>query len=197
MSDFSLYFQLGFEHISDLNGYDHMLFLLALCAFYRWADYKKMLWLVTAFTLGHSLSLGFSVASQLKFDTSLIETLIPVTILLTALFNLFFHGFYDRKEDSQTPQNNVLWPKYAVAGFFGLIHGLGFSSYLRALLGQEESVLIPLAGFNIGLEIGQLGIVFVFMSINTLTFRIMPRFRWWPFISSGVAAGWSVFMIFQ
>lgn len=177
-----------------------MLFLLALCAFYRWVHYKKVLWLVTAFTIGHSLSLAWSVAGQLPFDRSMIETLIPITILLTALINIFQKRTEQADEtaiEQQGAKNGKKWwLRYSIAGLFGLIHGLGFSSYLRALLGKEESFFGPLVGFNTGLEVGQLCIVLVFISINTLTFRITSRPYWWPYIVSGVAAGWSLFILF-
>ncbi|MFT7055199.1 MAG: hypothetical protein ACJAR3_000826, partial [Roseivirga sp.] len=127
MDQFKLYFQLGYEHIIDLNGIDHILFVVALCSIYLAQDWKKVLILVTAFTLGHSITLALSTFELINFDTDLIEFLIPVTIFITALSNLF------RKEGSVSPK--ALNLNYFFALFFGLIHGLGFSNYLKSLLG--------------------------------------------------------------
>lgn len=153
---FGIYLQLGFDHILDLNAYDHILFVMTLCAIYVLADWKKVLWLVTAFTVGHSLTLALSVFSLVSIPASLIEKLIPITIMVTALSNVFW-----KAEGS----NRMRW-LYAMAGFFGLIHGLGFSNYLKALLGGEEDLLLPLFAFNLGVEGGQILIVAMAMAIN-------------------------------
>ncbi|MDP6907920.1 MAG: HupE/UreJ family protein [Flavobacteriales bacterium] len=153
---FATYLQLGFEHITDLNGYDHMLFLLALCAAYRYSDWKKILVLVTAFTVGHSITLALSVLNIIPVNSVWIEFLIPVTILATAINNLF-----SRKE-------KVAGATYLMALAFGLIHGMGFSNYLRSLLGDE--LLLPLLSFNLGIELGQLLVV---VGIFLLQFAII------------------------
>ena len=142
---FSTYFQLGFEHITDINGYDHMLFLLALCAAYIYTDWKKILVLVTAFTLGHSITLSLAVLNIIPVNSAWIEFLIPVTIVLTAGKNVVL-----KQEKSSVAT-------YLMALAFGLIHGMGFSNYLRSLLGDE--LLLPLFSFNIGIEVGQLLVV--------------------------------------
>ncbi|NPA44871.1 MAG: HupE/UreJ family protein [Chlorobi bacterium] len=154
---FSLYLQLGFEHITDFNGYDHILFLIALATVYMLKDWKKVLVLITAFTIGHSITLALSTLNYIKIPTDLIEFLIPVTIFISALSDLFFNKIKNKK--------GVHKLKYVLAMFFGLIHGLGFSNYLRSLLGGEENILSPLFAFNIGLEIGQIAIIIIYLSL--------------------------------
>lgn len=132
MSEFRLYYGLGFDHILDINGYDHILFVVVLCALYQSTDWKKVLILVTAFTMGHSITLALATMRIIKINADLIEFLIPVTILITAISNLF------TKEDRIA--EGKIWRNYGYAGFFGLIHGLGFSNYLRALLGKTRQL---------------------------------------------------------
>ncbi|MEM9897931.1 MAG: HupE/UreJ family protein, partial [Pseudomonadota bacterium] len=126
MQSFHLYLRLGFEHISDLAGFDHILFLVALCAVYRIEDWRKITVLVTAFTVGHSVTLALSSFGIVTIPSTIIEFLIPTTILLTALNNVM-----ERPAD-MLPSG--LWRKYAMALFFGFIHGMGFSNFFRALL---------------------------------------------------------------
>ena len=156
---FSLYFDLGFEHITDLNGYDHILFLIALSAVYLLKDWKKVLILVTAFTIGHTITLALASSRILNIPSDLIEFLIPVTIFISAFSDFFY------KENNNKRLQNL---KYILAMFFGLIHGLGFSNYLRALLGNEDSITMPLFAFNIGLEIGQIIIVISYLIIASI-----------------------------
>jgi hypothetical protein len=179
MHPFFFYVQLGFEHISDLAGYDHILFLVALCAVYRLAQWKSLLILVTAFTVGHSLTLALTAFGLLTVRSEVIEFLIPTTIFLTAIFNVLYY--------EHTISHEALPRRYLAALFFGFIHGMGFSNYFRALLIDESSVLMPLLGFNIGIELGQLLVVFcivglVFLCLNL--FRMAHR-DWSIFISGG------------
>ncbi|MFC2086658.1 HupE/UreJ family protein [Bacteroidota bacterium] len=146
MSLFSIYFKLGVGHITDLQAYDHILFLIVLCAVYHIKQWKKTLILITAFTLGHSLTLALAALKLLKINTAYIEFLIPVTILITSILNLFIRNFV------VTPRLHLY--KYILTGFFGLIHGLGFSNYLIQLLGEESNIVLPLFSFNIGIEAG-------------------------------------------
>lgn len=150
MNQFSIWFATGLEHIADWEGYDHILFLIALCAAYSHKQWKNILVLVTAFTIGHSLTLALSVLNVVSIDQELVEFLIPVTIVLTCFYNIA------RRKDQL--QSNFR-PNYWIALLFGLIHGLGFSTILRSLLGQETFILSPLFAFNIGIETGQLLIV--------------------------------------
>ena len=157
MTEFELYLRLGFEHISDLNGYDHILFVIALAAVYPLREWKHLLILVTAFTIGHSVTLALSTLGWMNVDADLIETLIPITIFITAALNIFERFAKDPEKAVQRD-----WRfKYGLAIGFGLIHGLGFSNYLRAILGGEQSLVLPLFSFNVGLEIGQLVILVI------------------------------------
>ncbi len=150
MDEFWLWFQTGFTHITDLNGYDHILFLLVLCVPYGLDQTAKLLWLITAFTIGHSVSLAMSVMGWVNIKSTYIEFLIPLTILITALQNVFYFG------SNQTLKMPI---NYVLTGFFGLIHGLGFSYLLRALLGGGSNLIFPLLAFNLGLEAGQIVII--------------------------------------
>jgi len=183
MSEFQLYFGLGREHILDyINGYDHILFVLALCAVYLTRDWKKILILVTAFTIGHSITLALATMQIISVKTELIEFLIPLTIFVTACSNLF------RKEESISKQNIQI--NYFFALFFGLIHGMGFSNYLRALLGKSHSILSPLLAFNLGLELGQIIVVTIFLIISyILVDWLKVSRRDWKMVLSSAIAG--------
>ena len=168
MDELILYLRLGFKHIIDLGGVDHILFVLALTLRYVWTDWKKILILVTAFTIGHSLTLALSTLSLIDISVNWIEFLIPVTILITAVSNFWVKDFDFQQRYSA---------HYGLALFFGLIHGLGFSNYLKSLLGKEASLLGPLFSFNIGLEIGQILIVMVILALSYCIVSILkiPR----------------------
>src|SRR5688572_12761348 len=143
---FTSYLELGFDHILDLNGYDHILFLIALCAAYSSADWKKILILVTAFTIGHSFTLAMSSLDIITINADLIELIIPVTILITAILNLVIK-----------PDTSKRWQIiYLLPLFFGFIHGMGFSNYFKVLLGREAEIILPLFAFNLGVELGQI-----------------------------------------
>ena len=157
MSDFYLWFSTGLEHIADWKGYDHILFLLALCGVYRLAEWRQLLVLITAFTVGHSLTLALSVLDIVRVNTKWIEFLIPVTIALTCVMNL---------ADLKKTKRAHAGLRYSTALFFGLIHGLGFSFLLKSLLGKEENLVPPLFAFNVGLEAGQLLIVAVVLLLS-------------------------------
>lgn len=157
MDELLMYVRLGFKHIIDLGGVDHIFFVLALTLRYIWSDWKKILVLVSSFTIGHSLTLALSTLSLIDISVDWIEFLIPVTILITAIANFWVKDFEFRQRYSA---------HYGLALFFGLIHGLGFSNYLKSLLGKEASLLGPLFSFNIGLEIGQILIVGVILALS-------------------------------
>ena len=146
MSDFGAFVQLGFSHITDLAAMDHILFLLALAAIYRPRDWRSALWVVTAFTVGHSLTLALAVTGALSMPTSLIEFLIPITIVATCIENIVVA---DRQN---APMRGRYRPVFA--GVFGLVHGAGFANYLRDLF--PEQIALPLFGFNVGIELGQI-----------------------------------------
>ncbi|UXX80940.1 HupE/UreJ family protein [Reichenbachiella carrageenanivorans] len=181
MSDFQLYFSLGREHILDVNGYDHILFVIALSAVYLATDWKKVLVLVTAFTIGHSVTLAMVALDVFRVNSSVVEFLIPVTIFITAVCNIWKRDQYISTDRSRL--------NYYFALFFGLIHGMGFSNYLKALLGKETSIVTQLFAFNIGLEVGQVIIVVGFMGLGYLMNKYInvSRRDWILAISSAVA----------
>ena len=181
MSAFELYFDLGLEHILDPYGYDHILFVIALSCVYSLQQWKGVLGMVTAFTVGHSITLALATFDIIPLDPALVEFLIPVTIVITAVSNLF------TKVDAR-PGKRKLNVYYA--GFFGLIHGMGFSNYLRSLLGNEESIVLPLFAFNIALEVGQIIIVAIFLVISLILVEVfgMSAKLWKIIVSLAVAA---------
>jgi hypothetical protein len=182
-SEFITYFRLGVSHIADLRGYDHILFLVALTAGYVGRDWKHLLWLVTAFTLGHSLALALATLDLVRVRAVVIELLIAVTIVATGAYALWSSRRSDPVVDP--PRQRVL---YVMAGGFGLIHGLGFSTFLRSALGAEEGILWPLFAFNVGLEVGQLVIVVVIVLLGTLACDVGGlRRRYWVMGISGIA----------
>ncbi len=190
MSEFLLYFDLGFDHILDLNGYDHMLFVIALSVIYAASDWKKLLILITAFTIGHSITLALSSLRLINFSTEIIEFLIPATIFFTAVTNLFRKERYGSKA-------SIRW-SYGIALVFGLIHGLGFSNYLRALLGQDADIILQLFAFNVGLEIGQIIIVILFLMLSFIMINIFGvSKRDWKMIISSAIAGISLLLLFE
>ncbi len=163
MEDFQLWFQMGMEHILDFAGYDHICYVVALAIVYHFRTWKPLLIQVTAFTIGHSLSLAASVFDIVKVPQTIIEIIIPITIMITCginIFNTFRVQAFAKKAN------------YALALLFGLVHGLGFSYLLKAMLGKEESIVSPLFAFNIGLEAGQIAILLIVLSFTFLTEKI-------------------------
>lgn len=186
MQDFPLYFELGWQHILNWKGYDHILFVIVLCGAYTLTDWKRVLLLVTAFTIGHSITLALSVLKVITVKTNLIEFLIPVTILVTAASNIF-------GGKSSRPKGVQL--KYILALFFGLIHGMGFSNYLNSLLGKSTNIVAELFAFNIGLEFGQIIIVTGILLISFILINIFKVKKWnWNFFLSSAIFGISFIM---
>jgi hypothetical protein len=181
MSEFGMYFQMGFKHIADLRGIDHILFIAALSLRYQFADWKKVLILVTAFTIGHSITLALSVFNIVNYSQAWIEFLIPVTILITAFSNLFVKKFTFKGRFPAI---------YFFALFFGLIHGLGFSNYLKSILGRDSHILVQLLAFNLGLEVGQLLIVFAILLVSLIFVTILKTSRreYLLYLSGGIFA---------
>jgi hypothetical protein len=181
MDQFLVYFETGFQHIADLKGIDHILFVMALCIRYQFADWKKLLILITAFTIGHSITLALSVFDVVNYSVAWIEFLIPVTIVITAISNVFVTKFTFK---SKFPLI------YFFALFFGLIHGLGFSNYLKSMLGKDESIFGQLLAFNLGLEAGQIIIVLAILLISFIFVQLLKwnRREFLLFISGGVFA---------
>ena len=159
MNDFRLYTEMGLFHVLDIKAYDHILFLIVLAVIFSFSEWKKVLWLVTLFTIGHSLSLTLAAFEIINIKVEIIEFLIPVTIFITGVTNIF-----NAKKTSKTKDSiNLIF-----ALFFGLIHGLGFSNYFRAMIGKEDDKLVPLAEFALGIEAAQVIIVLLILTIGYL-----------------------------
>jgi hypothetical protein len=180
MSDFLFYFDLGWHHIISIDALDHQLFILALASVYVFKDIRKVLILVTAFTIGHSLTLALSVLDIIRFSSKWVEFLIPCTIFITALNNLIQ---IDKKGVSARIN-------YFLALGFGLIHGMGFANAIRIMLAKDQSIGLGLFGFNVGLEAGQIFVVAIILTLAYifLNFLKIHRRDWIFFLSSGVFA---------
>lgn len=163
METFFTYTQLGAEHILDIKGYDHILFVISLTILYSIKEWKSLLILITAFTIGHSITLAFTALELISFDSIKVEALIILSISITALLNIIRNG--------KTPNTNGMKLYYAIALVFGFIHGMGFASYLKAILGKSSSLITSLLGFNLGLELGQILIV----SLLLITITIIEK----------------------
>ncbi|GIZ09143.1 HupE/UreJ family protein [Flavobacterium sp. UMI-01] len=191
MSEFLMYFQLGFKHILDVYSYDHILFLIALSVPFSFKDWKQILLLVTLFTLGHTMSLLLVIFGIVAIKVSVVEMLIPVTILIVALFNLFTAGKSNKKESI----NLIVF----VTLFFGIIHGLGFSSYFKSILsGNTVGKLLPLSEFSLGIEVGQLVVVFVMLILSYIVqtfFRFSKRD--WTLVMSAFIIGVVIPMVLE
>ena len=178
MEDFNFYLGLGWEHIMSWDALDHLLFIAVLTAIYLFKDWKQLLILVTAFTIGHSLTLALSVLDIIRANSDWIEFLIPCTIFITAIYNLFHTKFTVRS----------VRINYLLALFFGLIHGLGFANIIRFSLAEGQSLFTGLLGFNIGLELGQIVVVFILLLVSHLVINIFKASRrdWVLFLSAAV-----------
>ncbi|HWZ16564.1 MAG TPA: HupE/UreJ family protein [Mucilaginibacter sp.] len=180
MSDFAFYFKMGWQHIISRDAVDHQLFILALACVYTTKDLKRILILVTAFTIGHSLTLALSVYDIIRFSSKWVEFLIPCTIFITAINNIF-------QINSAAKSARI---NYYLALCFGLIHGMGFANAIRMMLARDQSMALGLFGFNVGLEVGQICVVAVILLIGLLFLNFMKvkRRDWIIFLSAGVFA---------
>jgi len=178
MNDFAFYFDLGWKHIISADALDHQLFILALSAIFLLENWKAVLILVTAFTIGHSLTLVLSVYAIIRVSSNWVEFLIPLTIVITAILN------FTRKDFS----SKSLRLNYFLALTFGLIHGLGFANTIRFMLAKNQLIALPLFSFNVGLEAGQIAVVSIILLISWLLVNKagLPR-KWWVWGLSGIA----------
>jgi len=187
MDEFILYVKMGLNHVLDFSAYDHILFLIALAVVFSFHQLKKVLWLITLFTIGHTLTLALSAYGVLKIDVAIIEFLIPLTIFITGVVNIFNVG----KTSSTKDNINLIF-----ALFFGLIHGLGFSNYFRMMIGREEDKLMPLIEFALGIELSQviivLGILVVGSFVQSL-FKVSKRD--WILVISSIVIGFVIPMM--
>lgn len=195
MQDFTFYFKEGWHHIISLGALDHILFVVALSAVYLLGNWKQVLVLVTAFTIGHSVTLALSVFNVVRINDRLVEVLIPCTIMATAVFN-----FFQKKYDSKSLRLN-----YFLALFFGLIHGLGFANALRFMLAKDQSIGWSLFAFNIGLEVGQIAVVSAILLLSYILVRkwkfknieFNVERKWWVWVLSAIGFCIALKMVFE
>lgn len=185
MHDFLFYLKLGWEHIISFDALDHQLFVLALIAVYSYKDWKKILILVTAFTIGHSITLFLSALDIIRIPMNWVEFLIPLTIAITAADNIFMLN----------QQQKLMKMNYWLALVFGLIHGMGFANTARMTLASDQQIIIPLLGFNTGLEFGQIIVVLIVMFLFYIftIFLRLPR-KYWILGVSAIALIWSLWI---
>ena len=187
MEDFFLYFKMGLNHVLDFSAYDHILFLIVLAVVFTNFQWKNVIWLVTLFTIGHSITLALSAYGVLKVRTDLIEFLIPLTIFITGVINII-----DSKKDA-TKKGNI---NLLLALFFGLIHGVGFSNYFKMMVGQEENKILPLIEFGLGIELAQVIIVVSVLIIGMLLKNLLRvDKRDWILVCSSIVVGFSIQMM--
>ena len=183
MSEFWIYFEIGMRHVLDIRAYDHVLFLIALTVPYAFKDWKRVLILISIFTIGHTLALLLSVYGVVMVKAHLIEFLIPITILITAIFHLFTAG--------KSSKNESISIIGFVTLFFGIIHGIGFANYFKTLLsGSGSDKLVPLLEFSLGIEAAQITVVFV---VLLLSYIVQTFFRFskrdWTLVMSSFVIG--------
>lgn len=178
---------MGLFHVLDIKAYDHILFLIVLAVVFGFVDWKKVFWLVTLFTIGHSISLTLAAFEIIQIKVEIIEFLIPVTIFITGVTNIF-----NAKKISKTKDSVNLF----FALFFGLIHGLGFSNYFRAMIGKEDDKLVPLAEFALGIEAAQVIIVLLIVSFGYILQNVAKvAKRDWILVTSSIVVGFSIQMM--
>ena len=178
---------MGLFHVLDIKAYDHILFFIVLAVVFGFVDWKKVFWLVTLFTIGHSISLTLAAFEIIQIKVEIIEFLIPVTIFITGVTNIF-----NAKKISKTKDSVNLF----FALFFGLIHGLGFSNYFRGMIGREDDKLVPLAEFALGIEIAQVIIVLCILILGYVLQNMMKvNKRDWILVTSSIVVGFSIQMM--
>ncbi|MFD0992768.1 HupE/UreJ family protein [Tenacibaculum geojense] len=187
MNEFLLYFKMGLFHVLDIKAYDHILFLIVLAVVYQFKQWKKVLWLITLFTIGHSITLALSAFGILNVNVNLVEFLIPLTIFITGLMNVL-----TAKKASVGKENQNLF----FALFFGLIHGLGFSNYFKMMIGKSNDKLVPLLEFALGVEAAQIIIVLAILLIGGLVQSIFGvNRRDWILVASSIVIGFALQMM--
>ena len=188
MSEFWLYFNLGLQHVLDWQAYDHVLFIVVLIASYTLYEWRKIVWLVTLFTVGHTFSLALSTYEIIIVRSYLIEFLIPLTILLTAVYNIATAG--------KSPKKNKFQALYFATLFFGIIHGLGFSTYFKMISGNTSEKVLPLLEFALGIETAQ---IIVVLAVLVLSFLFQFVFKYsrrdWILVVSSIVIGFAIPML--
>lgn len=183
---FKTYFNAGLDHILDITAYDHVLFIISICLLANFKAWRKLLVLVTAFTIGHSLTLALSALDIVTIPAIIIETLIPITIILSALDNIY-----------QSGKEELFSPKYALVLLFGFIHGMGFSNFFKALIGREESIVGPLLAFNVGVEVAQIFVVGLTLVALFILNKLKVRQKHSTIIGSSLIILVSLYLLFK
>ncbi|SNR14117.1 HupE/UreJ family protein [Tenacibaculum jejuense] len=187
MNEFIEYFKLGLFHVLDIKAYDHILFLIVLAVVYQFKQWKKVLWLITLFTIGHSITLALSAFGKINVRADLVEFLIPLTIFITGLMNVFTA----RKASVGKENQNLFF-----ALFFGLIHGLGFSNYFKMMVSRGEDKLVPLLEFALGVEAAQVIIVALILIVGSLVQSVFGvNRRDWILVASSIVIGFALQMM--
>ncbi|WP_392346392.1 HupE/UreJ family protein [uncultured Polaribacter sp.] len=187
MNDFILYFKMGLNHVLDFNAYDHILFLIVLAVVFSFNKFKKVVYLVTLFTIGHSITLALAAFGILSINMKLVEFLIPVTIFITGTVNIF-----TAKQATGGKQNINL----VLALLFGLIHGLGFSNYFKMMIGRGEDKILPLLEFSLGIEAAQILIVVGILLIGAVLQNFLKvNKRDWILVCSSIVIGFAIQMM--
>ncbi len=182
MEQLKLFFELGLTHVLDINGYDHVLFLVVLAAPYLFSNWKKVLFLVTVFTVGHSISLILSSYKLVSVNSDLVEFVIPVTIAITAIFNIITSG--------KIIHNTKIGLMFFITLLFGVIHGLGFSNYFKMIVGNTDYKFIPLIEFALGVEIAQIIVVVVVLLLSSVAQNILNISKKdWVLVLSSITLG--------
>lgn len=183
---FKTFFEFGFEHILDIKAYDHVLFIISICLLANFKAWKKLLVLVTAFTFGHSITLALATLDIFTIPSFIIETLIPITIIVSALDNIV-----------QSNKEENFNPKYFLILFFGFIHGMGFSNYLKAILGKDDNLVGNLLAFNVGVEAAQLVVVALTLAILFVLRKVGINQKWLTIIGSSLIILVSLYLLIK
>jgi len=183
LSVFTQHLKLGITHIININGLDHVLFILVMIAVYTYQNSQKILWIITSFTIAHSLTLLLSLMEVIKIPPNWIEAIIPLTIMFTCIENVFLHKLHDYR--------------VIISGIFGLVHGLGFSNSFQEIYDTEFSLTQHLLPFNLGIELGQILIVVVILTIQWVSMNYLKTtLKQWKnalsFIALGVSTYWFI-----
>ncbi len=188
MEQFGFYFAIGWEHILSKAAIDHILFIACLAVTFLPKQYKELLILLTAFTIGHSITLALNVLSVIEVNEYWVELLIPITIIITAIINIA----HNRKRE------RTLITTYLLALFFGLIHGLAYASSLRFMLAGNETIAMPLFAFNVGIEVGQIIVAAVVLLLGFLFMRLGEQIhKYWVYAICITAIAVSLYMLIQ
>lgn len=186
---------LGLHQILTFAAADHLLFLATLVLAHELGKWKSLLIVITAFTVGHSLTLALATLNVVQVSTAAVEALIPGTIIATSVVNLWTWRQGRRVNDPPRRDETVVWPRYAMALFFGLIHGLGFSSVLRGVLGTTDAIVVPLLAFNLGIELAQIVVICSLVIVGSvMTWRLFDR-RGYVLTASGITLGCATQML--